>query len=69
MSAPQPPPMFPKACKHKKAIETWKFRFTPMFSQAMKHEKPTNVRLGNPSYDDEVGSGEGDRDRMKNSIF
>ena len=23
-----------------------------MFSQAMKHEKPTNVRLGNPSWDD-----------------
>ena len=36
MSAPQPPPMFPKAYKHKKAIETWKFRFTPMFSEAMK---------------------------------
>ena len=39
MSAPQPPPMFPKACKDKKVFETWKFRFTPMFSQAMKREK------------------------------
>ena len=51
MSVSQPPPMFPKACKHKKVFETWKFRFTPMFSRAMKHEKPTNVRLGNPSCD------------------
>ena len=50
MSAPQPPPMFPKACKHKKVFETWKFRFTPMFSQAMKHENPTNVRLPRCSW-------------------
>ena len=45
MSAPQPPPMFPKACKHKKVFETWKFMFTPMFPQAMKHEKPHKCGL------------------------
>ena len=49
MCAPQPPPMFPKACKHKKVFETWKFRLTPMFPQAMRHEKPPNVRVINPS--------------------
>jgi hypothetical protein len=43
--------MFPKACKCKKVVGTWKFRFIPMFSQAMKHEKTTNVWLGNPSCD------------------
>ena len=62
-----------------------------MFLRAIRHEKPTNVALGNPSCDytpcgtiahthhlkmplkmplpDELGSGDGDGDRMKNLIF